>query len=92
MDDEGFAAGLFDCFNEGVQEGVVVVFVYPDAAFDGDRDFDGVDHLVDGIADHVRFLHQAGADHAFLYAVGGAAAIQVDFIVAVVFADFCAFG
>ncbi len=44
-------------------------------------------HGRDAIADELRLGHQAGAEAALLHAVGGAADVEVDLVVAEAFAD-----
>ena len=66
-----------------------LVFALPvdaDAVFDADGDLYGVLHGVQAGGDEWRVLHEAGAECAFLYARAGAAAVEVDFVVAVLFA------
>ena len=57
-------------------------FVDTDAVFDGDRQRNHVDHGFDALGHQRRLGHQAGAKCAALHPLAGAAAVQVDFVVA----------
>ena len=64
-----------------------LLLVDADAAFDGDGNFDRRRHRRDAFGDQRRLAHQAGAEAAVLHAVGRAAAIEVDLVVAEIGAD-----
>ena len=58
-----------------------------DAAFDGDGNGDRADHRRHAFGDQSRLAHQAGAETAALHAVGRAAAVQIDLVIAKIGAD-----
>ena len=65
-----------------------LLLVDADAAFDGDRQLGNrLHHRRDAFGDQRRLAHQAGAETAVLHAVGGAAAIEVDLVIAEIGAD-----
>ena len=82
VDDEDFAAGRRDRADEVADEAVVLTLVETDAMLDGHRNRDGVAHRLHAIGDDRRLGHQAGAEAAGLHALGRAAAIEIDLVVA----------
>ena len=72
---------------ERVERLLRVLVVDADAAFHRDRNRDRRLHRRDAIADQPRLRHQAGAEAALLHAVGRAADIEIDLVVAEIGAD-----
>ena len=68
------------------QEFVAVLVVNADAGFDRHRDGDHVAHRLDTVCHQLSIPHQARAEHAVLHAIGRAADVEVDLVVA---ARFC---
>src|SRR3954468_1697304 len=69
-----------------------VLLVNPDAALHRDRHSHGGLHRGHALTHELRLRHQAGAEAPLLHAVGGAADIEVDLVIANVGADACALG
>ena len=90
--DEGAAAGAGDRIDEALQVGLAVLLVDADAALDGDGHGDALLHGGDAGGDQLRLRHEAGAEAALLHAVGGAADVEVDLVVAETFTDRGGFG
>ena len=63
-----------------------------DAVFDGNRNINGILHGIEAIGNQSDLVHQTCAECAFLHARTGAAAIKVDFVVAVFFGSLGGFG
>src|SRR5471032_234052 len=80
--DERRATGRGDAADEVAHEVVAGDVVDADAVLDGDVDGDGVAHGLDAVGHQLRLGHQAGAERALLHALGRAAAVQVDLVVA----------
>ena len=90
VDDEGFASGFVAQRADEIGDGLVFGLpVNADAVFDGNGDADRVLHGVEAVGNQHDFVHQTRAERAFLYARAGAAAVEVDLVVAVFF---CGFG
>ena len=87
MHDEGAHAGAGDDVDEALQVALAILLVDADAALDGHRHLDLPLHGRDAGGDKLRLGHQAGAEAALLHAVGRAADIEVDLVVAVRLAD-----
>ena len=85
VDDEGCAIGFFrQCADEISQRLIIGFAVEADAVLDGSgTDGRGFLHRVQAVGYQIRLLHQARAERAFLHARAGAAAVEVDFVVAV---------
>ena len=78
--------------DQGAQTFFGILVVHADAAFDGYGHGHRFAHGRHAIGDQRRFLHQAGAEAAGLHAVGRAADIQIDFVIAEIFGDARCFG
>ena len=89
VDDEGFAGGFVAQRADEIGDGLVFGLpVDADAVFDGNGDADRVLHGVEAVGNQHDFVHQTRAERAFLYARAGAAAVEVDLVVAVFFGGF----
>ncbi len=82
MDDEHLAAARGDRADEIADEAVVLVAVDPQPVLDGDGNRDGVAHRPDAIRDQRGLGHQARAEAPHLHALGRAADVEVDLVVA----------
>ena len=92
VDDEGFAGGFVAQRADEIGDGLIFGLpVDADAVFDGNGDLDRVLHGVEAVGNQHDFVHQTRAERAFLYAWAGAAAIEVDLVVAVFFGGFGCF-
>jgi hypothetical protein len=92
VDDERLAAGIGDRADEVAHEAVFFIVIDADAVLDGDVDRDSVAHRLDAVGHQLRLVHQAGAKRTLLHALGGAAAVQVDLVVAPLLAELGALG
>ena len=81
MHDEHGAARLGHGADEVAHKAVVLHLVDADAVLDGDGHAHHVLHGLHAVGHQLRRLHQAGTKRAALYAIAGAAAVQVDFVV-----------
>ncbi len=84
---ETIAAGLGHAVHECAHMVVVVAIVEADAVFDRHGQPAGGPHGGHGVGHPIRVAHQADAEIAALHFVAGAADIEVDLVVAVVFGD-----
>ena len=82
MDDERAHAGARDDVDEPLQVALAILLVDADAAFDGDRHLDLPLHGRDAGGNKLRLRHQASSEAALLHAVGGAADVEIDLVVA----------
>jgi len=80
--DEGGDARLGHGADEVAHEAVVLDSVDADAMLHGDRDRNDIAHRAAAITHEGRFGHQAGAESTVLHPFRGAAAVQVDLVVA----------
>ena len=87
MHPERVRAGREDIGRERVERHLRVLVVDADAALHRHRDLHRALHGGDAVGDQRRRLHQAGAERARLHAVGRAADIEVDLVIAEGFAD-----
>ena len=87
MHDERSAAGFRHAIDEALEISLRVLVVDADAALHGDRNGHGVRHRCEAQGDEIGFRHQAGAEAAFLHAIGGAADVEIDLTVAEFGAD-----
>ena len=87
MHPERVGAGRKDIRRERVQRHLGILVVDADAAFYRHRDLHRALHGGDAVGDQRRRLHQAGAERARLHAVGRAADIEVDLVIAERLAD-----
>ena len=86
MDDEHLALAFPGYrVDEVAQEFVAVLVVNADTGFDRDRNGDHIAHRLDTVRYQLCIPHQTGAKHAVLHAVGRAANVQVDLVVAAFF-------
>src|SRR5262249_30367746 len=76
--------------HKSVHEIIVLVVVYTQPMFDRDRDADCIAHRLYAIRNEARLGHQTGTKGATLDALGGASAIQIDFVVTPLLAEACA--
>src|SRR5690606_10774236 len=90
MDDKDAAPGGGNGADEARKVFLAVLLVDADPAFDrnGDAAADGLIHRLPALPNEVRLGHKAGAETTLLHAVGGAAAVQIDFVIAEARADF----
>ncbi len=86
------AAGFGNGANEIYQALVVVHIVYANTVFDGDRNGNRLLHSSYALGYQRWMRHQAGADHAVLYPVARAAAVEVDLAIAPALTNARAFG
>ena len=82
MHDERAAAGASDRSDESAHEVVVLDPVDAEAVLDRDRDRHRILHRLHAVGHQLRFGHQARAERAALHALGRAAAVEVDLVVA----------
>ena len=71
-----------DCLNEIAQKLIAVLVVNADTGFHRDRNRHHIAHRLDAVGHQWRIAHQASAKHPVLHAVGGAADVEVDLIIA----------
>jgi hypothetical protein len=83
VDPDRDSAGSNHGFGERIERGFRILVVDADPAFHRDLDGDRRAHRRDAIADECRRAHKAGAEGARLHAVGRAADIEVDLVIAV---------
>ena len=88
MNNECFAAFFSNRADEVEQELITVVLINANAGFHGHGDVCGLFHGINTIGHQFWLRHQAGAKLAALYTVTGAAAIQVHFVITVIFRHF----
>ena len=84
---EARAAGGGDERDETLEVGLAVLIVDADAAFDRHRHADAGPHRRDQVGNQLRLGHEAGAEAALLHAIGRAADVEIDLVVAEVLAD-----
>ena len=90
MDDEFFAAALgADHTNKVLNVLPLVQVVDSETALDRHRDADLTLHLGDDSCDQLCVFHQDCTKGAFLDFVGGAAAVDIDFVVAKLLCHLC---
>ena len=80
--DEHLTTGLGHRAHKVAHKAVALDAVNADAVFDGDGHIDHVAHGFDAIGHGLRLVHQTRAESAALHPVGGATAVQIDFVVA----------
>ena len=85
--DEHAAAGLGHGADEVAHEGVALFAVDADAVLHRHRQVHGVRHGLHAVGHQARLGHQAGPEGAALHALAGAAAVEVDLVVAPALAD-----
>ena len=89
MNDKGGAGGFVAQRADKISHGLVFgLAVDADAVFDGDGNLDDILHGIETVGHQIDFVHQAGAERAFLHARAGTAAVKIDFVVAVFLAGF----
>ncbi len=89
MHDEDAAADSMQRADEVANKAVVVLPIDADAMLDSHRDPHRILHRLDAISDQRRLSHQTRAERAALHALRRAAAIEIDFIVAITLAQSC---
>ena len=84
MDDIGAAGGFVGERAHEIAYGLVFgLAVDADAVLHGYGAIGrGFLHGIEAIGHQIHFVHQAGAERAFLHARAGAAAVEVDFVIA----------
>ena len=82
MHDKRLAAGIGHGADEIAHEVIRLAVIDADAVLHRDVDIDHVAHGFHAVGHQLRLGHQAGAKRAFLHALGRAAAVQVDFVIA----------
>lgn len=87
VDDECIDAGALELFCHRPQSLARLLVIDADAAFDRDRNIDRRLHRHDRRRDQIGLTHQTGAECAILHAIGRTAAVEIDFVIAVVGAD-----
>ena len=85
MHDERAAATLGDGADKIAHKIVALVLVNAYAVLDGDRHLHHIDHGLDTIGHQLRLAHQARTKGAALHPLAGAAAVQVDLVIAPLF-------
>ena len=80
--DEGVAAGLVQGTHKVTHKVVALGAINANAVLDRDRDAHHVEHGLDAVGHQSRLSHQAGAKRAALHALAGAAAVEVDLVIA----------
>ena len=83
MHDKGAAGGFLAQSADKIGDYLIIgLLIDADTVFDGNRAFRcRILHGVQTIGHQSGFVHQTGAERAFLHARAGTAAIEVDFIV-----------
>ena len=81
------AAGTGDGCDEILHEFVSLDRIDAETMLDRHRYRHRIPHRLDAIGDQLRLGHQAGAKGAVLHAFGRAAAVQVDFVVTILFPE-----
>ena len=76
-----------DRLNEIAQKLIAILIVNPDTGFHRDRNRHHIAHRLDAVGHQWRIAHQTGAKHPVLHAVGGAADVEIDLIVATRFSQ-----
>lgn len=92
MHDEYLAASLSDGAYKISDKVVVFNLVNPNTVLDSDWNADTIAHGFDTIGDQLGFVHQTRTKGTALYPLAGAAAIQVDFVIAPILAKLGGFG
>ncbi len=82
MDDEGIATGVAHLLDEGLQKFIGVLIVDADAGLHRHRNVDQVAHRLDAVGHQCGLSHQAGAEAAILYPIGGAANVDIHLVIA----------
>ena len=85
--EKGFAARVGHRCDKVAYEIVSLDRVNAEAMLDGHRDRHCIPHRLHAIGNQLRLRHQAGAEGAVLHALGRAAAVQVDFVITVLFPE-----
>ena len=89
MHDQHLQPGADESFGEVVQTGVVVLIVHTDAAFHRYRNVHRGTHRRHAVGDQRGFAHQTGAKTPRLHAIGRAADIEIDLVIAPLHTDAC---
>ncbi len=92
MHDKRRATGGGDTIDEALKVGLLVLIIDADAALDGDGRRLARPHRGDAGRDEFGLRHQAGAEAAFLNAIGRTADVEIDFVVAEIRRDACRLG
>jgi hypothetical protein len=87
MHDQGINSGLLYDTRKGEKGFVRILIIYPNPAFDGHRNSHTCFHGSNTIGDQRGFRHQTRAEPANLNAIGWTPHIEIDFVVAKLFAN-----
>ena len=71
-----------DRLNEITEEFIAILVVDADTGLHRDRDRHHIAHRFDTVGHQRRVTHQAGAKHPVLHAIGGAADVEIDLVIA----------
>ena len=86
MDDKYFAARRTDRTHKITYKIVAFDLVNSNAVFHGDWDAHSIAHGFDAIGNSLGLVHQACAKGTALHAIARAAAVQIDFVIAILLA------
>ena len=86
MDDKYFAARRTDRTHKITYKIVAFDLVNSNAVFHGHWNAHSITHSFDAIGNSLRLVHQACAKGTALHAIAGAAAVQIDFVIAILLA------
>ena len=86
MDDKYFAARRTDRTHKITYKIVAFDLVNSNAVFHGHWDAHSIAHGFDAIGNSLGLVHQACAKGTALHAIAGAAAVQIDFVIAILLA------
>ena len=83
MDDKYFAARRTDRTHKITYKIVAFDLVNSNAVFHGHWNAHSITHSFHAIGNSLRLVHQACAKGTALHAIAGAAAVQIDFVIAI---------
>ena len=86
MDDKYFAARRTDRTHKITYKIVAFDLVNSNAVFHGHWNAHSITHSFHAIGNSLRLVHQACAKGTALHAIAGAAAVQIDFVIAILLA------
>ena len=86
MDDKYFAARRTDRTHKITYKIVAFDLVNSNAVFHGHWNAHSIAHSFHAIGNSLRLVHQACAKGTALHAIAGAAAVQIDFVIAILLA------
>ena len=82
MHDEYFATRLAHSAHKVADKAIAIGFVNANSVLDGHWHTDPIDHRLDAVRHQLRLGHQASAKSTTLHPLTGAAAVQVDLVIA----------